>query len=435
MRRRSFGCTALVGGLATLWIAVGVLPSAGAAPRVAAGPACTTDAAALAPVICIPAGFGEDRPAPVGTGDTLTFAAQVVNNGPAVADADVVFVLPADARLGPHDPVTRYEDWWSDSFTGDGTALTCATASDDVTVTCATATLAHGANILVAVDLVAADTAVVGTSGVLEVGLTAAPGEPEFAPTTIRATIDFTGTAHLLVSITPATVRVTVGQHTNLVGTIRNTGPNPAPNAAAIGLSFPAGDSFDSHFQITNSAPLPGPDGERIDLRIRPAAAAAAGDGGGIGYWPVGTIAPGSTAAVTVTVEALSAGSDQLIFAAGSDAGDPACAKENSTGCDDTSDADLTAVVPEKSTPPTKPVPTVTKTVTAVATATVTRAPTRTASTSAVAVVATSSPTAELAHTGFEPGPWLVGSLFVLASGAGLMRAGRRPRRAGPTHR
>lgn len=438
---RSARSVALVGGLAatvtTLLIAVGSASAAGAAP--ADGPPCTTHAGALTPVICLPAGSGEDHPAPLGTGDTLEFVAQVVNNGPAVADADVVIVLPAGVRLAAHDPVTRYEDWWSDDFDGDGTALDCATGVDPPTVTCATGALAHGANIVVEIDLVPTDAAVFGTSGALTVGLTAAQGQPEFASTTVGATIDHTGTAHLVVTITPMSVKVTVGQHTDLVGTIHNAGPNPAPNAAAIGLSLPDGDFDDSHFQITNSAPLPDPDGAPLDVQIRPAAAAGASDDSGIGYWPVGTIAPGASAAVTVTVKAVSAGSDQLIFGAGSDAGDPTCAKDGA-GCQDAVVADLTAVVVARKS--TSPVPTVTRTVTAVATATVTathrvtHSPKRTTSTSAVAVLATSSPAAaQLARTGFEPGPWLVGAFLVLASGAGLVRAGRRPRRPGPAHR
>ena len=140
------------------------------------GPPCRA-AWTLTPLLCVPTGSGEDQPAPIGTDGFVEFAAQVVNNGPAVSDATVVVTLPAGLRLesDEDDPVNRYEDWWSADSDDEGTALACTSTVDGSSVTCNTGSVPAGANFLVVVDLEAQDDAVAGTSGIFTVGLESTP--------------------------------------------------------------------------------------------------------------------------------------------------------------------------------------------------------------------------------------------------------------------
>jgi hypothetical protein len=254
-------------------------------------------------------------------------------------------------------------------------------------------------------------------------------GQAQFEPTQVQATIDFTGTAHLQVSITPATATVTVGKSATLIAKIHNVGPNPAPNAAALGISGSPSDGT-SHFVITNSAPLPGgtsssgsgsasgsasaaafaPASAGLVLTIQPASPGSVPQ---IGFWPVGTIAGGATSSVTIAVKAVSVGTDELDLIAGSDAADPACQGNTPDPCQATAIATLIAVAPVAVTP--------TKTVTVTRTAT------------AVAPAPAGGGDA-LANTGFDSGPALRLAFGALLLGSGFVLLGRAPRRVARRH-
>ena len=442
----------------------------------APGPACSTGASASTPVICLPSGSGEDAPSPIGTDETITFDAQVVNNGPAVTDAQVVITLPAGLRVDPgeDDEVLRYDGWWQDDGGGDGTLLSCTTTAAGADVACDTGQVEAGANFLVGIDLTAQVDAVPGTSAAFTVALQPVPASDPFPITSVRATVDFTGTAHLQVALTPMRATVTVGQSTTLVATIRNVGPDPAPGAAAIGIL--SKDAGKYPFVITNSEPLPGDPGPFVAVQsdragkagragqsaragkagravqsaraarpmtsrptngstarsVRAAAAETTSssasaapppagigvDPGSFGFWPVDTIAPGATATVQVVVRAESTGTAELAFLVGSDATDPGCDGADASECENTALASLTAVAATSATTPPPTTPT-------------TAAPT-TGSASAPTVAPASA--AALPNTGFTARPWVSAGLGAVALGLGLMLMARPRRRHRPSH-
>ena len=402
--------------------------------------------------MCIPAGSNEDTPAPIGTDSSVEFVAQVVNNGAAASSAALVISLPATLRLesDEDDPVVRYEDWWSDNSTDDGTPLDCTVDDSGSVVTCATGSVPAGANFLVAIDLTAQDGAVTGTSGTFMVALESTPTPGTFPTTSVHAAVDFVGTAHLQVHLSPTTATVVVGQSLTLDATVHNVGPNTAVEAGAVGFVF--ADSLDQQpFLITNSAPLPGSgsasgsdSGAAFALRALPARFASARPAGAgslasrpsasrfsvvrptgsqisapptaIGFWPIGTIAPGGTASIQVVVKAESAGQAELDFDASS--ADESCDGDNIPGCENTATAELTAV--------------------AAATTTATTATATTSAQSASATSATgNSPTsaAALPNTGFRPTPWLNSAGAVILLGMALMMIGAPRRRVCGRHR
>ncbi len=401
----------------------------------------------LTPIVCIPSGSGEDQPAPVGTDGEVEFAAQVVNRGPAVDDASIVITLPASLQLDPEsdEPVSRVDQWWSDDSDEDGSPLVCTTSEDRSVITCATGSVPTGANFLVLVDLAAQDDAVVGTTASFMVALQSTPTAGPFPTTSVRAKVVFVGTAHLQVSLTPTEANVTVGGSLTLVATVHNIGPNKAVEAFGIGFAFPP-DGDDFHFLITNSEPLPGTDpgssrtsGSAFLLRglatktgglrksaikasaIKTAKTSAPEPPSPIGYWPVGTIAPGASVSVQVVVKAESLGEAELDFEAAS--ADAACDDATNPGCENTATAELTAVAAVTTTATTPP-----------ATTTTTVAPSTAAE--PVSSVGSSASAAALPNTGFEPTPWLGSAAAVILLGVGLMLLGAPRRRVcGGGHR
>jgi hypothetical protein len=409
------------------------------APEPAPGPACSTDADAVTPVICLPTGSGEDQPTPIGTDGFVEFAGQVVNNGLAVSDATVVISLPEGLRLesDEDDPINRYDDWWSTDSNEDGTPLECTSSTDGSVVTCDTGSVPAGANFLVVIDLVAQDSAVVGTSETFTVTLESTPTSGAFPTTSVQATVDFVGTAHLQVVLTPTKATVVVGQSLTFVATVHNVGPNEAVEAAGIGLVFPVDFGDDQPFLITNSEPLPGTDsasakasGATFALRRLPARTAATRTAApkiadpttpsDIGYWPIGTIAVGQTVKVQVVVKAESVGQAELDFDAGS--ADESCDDGTDPDCENIATADLDAIAPTTA-------PTTTPT-----TAPTTTTPPTSASATSSAAAATTTAAAALPNTGFRTASWTWTGFAAVAFGLGLVLVAR-PRRHRPGHR
>lgn len=317
-----------------------------------AGPPCTgPNAAASGPVVCLPAGFGEDQAAPLSIGGSVVFGAQVVNNGPAVPDATVVITLPSTLRLDPDFPPTRFEQWWTDNADDTGTPLACVgpvDGRDGRTVTCGTGPLVAGANIIIGVGFTTSATATVTSPpATFTVALNPAlPTTP--TPNRVQATVYFVGSAKLILTVNPDHARVTVGNVVTLTGTVRNDGPNAAPNSYLFGADF-ADDGGNAHFQIINSAPLPGAPSGSANGSARTLAIAADPNDvkqPSFGYWPLDTIGPGESASTAIILKASTVGTDELGVSADSDAIDQDCDLDGSGSVSGSSSASAGSAVP-----------------------------------------------------------------------------------------
>jgi hypothetical protein len=373
-------------------------------------------------VLCLPKDFDEDQPAQAAEGDDVFFDGQVIDNGAAVSDATVTITLPPQLRLAPEagDTVTRIEEWWlNDDENATVEALSCTTSAAGSTVSCPTGSIAAGDNFLIEIALVGTNKAKPGTSASFSMTLAPTAAGPTFPSTHITGVVDFLGQAHLVVTLAPNAATITVGSSRTLIGTVHNNGPNAAPNTVSVGivatgsLDGPGFPKPSNHFVITNSGPLPDPDGKAGALVVHRAGSSEPV----LAFWPVGTLAPGQTASVKVTVKALSVGRATLGFAAFSDADDPPCDSDDDSACREEDETSLVAVA--------APVTTTAGAPTASAT-TVPSTPTSAATT------ATSAPVgpAALPNTGFRPAPWLGSAVAAILLGAALILLGA-PRRRG----
>jgi hypothetical protein len=385
-------------------------------------------------VLCLPKLFDEDQPAEAAIDEDVFFDGQVINNGSAVSDATVTITLPPQLRLAPDvgDTVTRIEKWWLDDdkdATEEG--LNCTTSAAGSTVSCPTGSIAAGDNFLIDIALVGSDKAKAGSSASFSMTLAPIAAGPTFPSTHITGLVDFLGQAHLVVTLAPNTATITVGTSRTLTGTVHNNGPNPAPNTVSVGivatgtLDGPEPPTPTKDFIITNSGPLPDPDGKAEALDVRRAGTSEPV----LAFWPVGTLAPGQTASVKVTVKALSVGRATLGFAAFSDADDPPCDSDDDSACREEDETALVAVAAPVTTAAPAPTATTAPASTA-STASTATTPVATAATSALA-----SPTA-LPNTGFRPAPWLGSAAAAILLGIGLMVLGApRRRTSGGNHR
>ena len=316
-----------------------------APPPASDGPPCTTNAGAPYPVICLPKGSGEDRTAQLTAGGDIEFDAQVVNDGPAVADATVVITLPEGLRLesDEDDPVYRIDDWYNDDDDdGNYTDLTCTALTS--TITCALGALRENANILIGIDLEAGPDAAPGTTLSFQVALQ--PVAPDtYATTSVTASVVLVDPAHLVVSLTPATVRAVVGHSATVTAAVHNVGPGTAADTFAVAIDVDQNSPKNTHFVITNGVDVSqgGDDGgplggivaaggasrarARLQQQALTRAAAVAGRDAvpSLRFWPIGTLASGATTRIPVKLRATSEGEDSLIFTAQSQTGDPAC--------------------------------------------------------------------------------------------------------------
>lgn len=307
------------------------------------GPPCTTNADKLYPVVCLPDGSGEDRTGQLTAGENIEFDAQVVNNGPAVADANIVITLPKGLQLESDEdgPVYRIDGWYTDDEEdGDYTDLTCTALTS--TITCAVGALEQGANILIGIDLQAGPDVTAGTTLSFQVALQpVVPGT--FAATSVTASLAVVEPAHLVVSLTPATVRAVVGHSATVTAAIHNAGPGTAADTFAFAIDADQNSPKNTHFVITNGIDatqggggaktvgvvVAGSSRARARLQQQALTRAAAVTRRhalpSLRFWPVGTLAPGATTRIPIKLRATSEGEDSLLFAAQSQTGDPAC--------------------------------------------------------------------------------------------------------------
>ena len=432
-------------------------PAATAPPvPVDPGPACTTNAGALYPVVCLPAGSGEDRPAAATAGDYLEFDAQVVNDGPPVADASVTITLPKGLSLesDEDDPVYRIDGWFDDTD-GDFTDLSCTGGPS--TVTCQVGPLATGANILIGFDLQVDEDAVPGSTLDFRVELQPV-GTPTYDPTSVTASVVVLQPTKLVVSLAPAGLHVVVGHRATVTGTVRNAGVGPAPDTVAIAVAVDPQHPRKTHFVIVNGQQVPVDDpsddpsdgsGE-VSISAAPVAAPAGGARvavlaargastlrsllqrhalgrstasvqrhslPSIAFWPIGTLAPGAVAHVSLQLKAVTAGSDMLTFGAVSGEEDQECDELGGSGGGSTSEA----------------VPTI-ATMARAAAASSTTAPAGCSFVVQTRITAVNA-TAALANTGAHGLDTEVGiAVWAVVLGAGLVWAGRRRRSATGLH-
>ncbi len=322
-------------------------------------PPCSTDPTADHPVICLPPDSGEDRIGFVPAGDSIEFAAQIVNGGSTASNAKIVIALPPTLRVRPDDPPVRIDGWFPlDSSEGEGANLRCTQSADFRTVVCNTGTLAAGANIVVGIPLHAPDDAQDGQRARFSVTLRPS-GTSSFTPSSVSATVQFLGPAHVRTTLTPTRLSVALGHSGTVTAALHNLGPAAAIGTVGLAVVLPASGE-NPHFLITNS-PIDVTDDPTIPATLlhrrallarqllgarQPADSAHASAGGHpspVGFWPIGTIPAGDTAHVPVVVKAVRLGTDVLTFGALSvtDAGN---CNADGTACDEIASARLTAV-------------------------------------------------------------------------------------------
>ena len=307
-----------------------------------------------------PNGSGEDRILPLGTGLDGDFEAILTNGGGDASAATLTITLPAGLTIDRRFGVYRDDDYRSPADTG-GQRLQC-TAPQAGVVRCALGAVDAGANALLDIPVQAEQSATVGHVGTFVVNALADTGlDRQPSDNTVRGSVRFTGTAHLVTSLRPSTLKVVVGKSGKIVATVHNRGPDAA--LQALGLIVLHNDRFS----------IVGFSGKQVDLGSAPDAetlarahwgarspgtsptAAATSAGTPIVLWKVGTIAPGGSATSTIKLKALSKGSDELLVVSGSLAGDPGCQSETDTaGCKAAAFAQLTAVKPAPAPAPSR---------------------------------------------------------------------------------
>ena len=295
-----------------------------------------------------PNGSGENRTLPLGTGADGDFEAILTNGGGDAPAATLTITLPAGLTIDQSFGVYRDDDYRSARDSG-GVRLACTTVQANV-VRCALGAVAGGANALVDVPVQPTPSAPVGQVGTFTLNALADSGlEADPRDNTVSGSVRFTGTAHLAVTLAPKKLRVVVGKTGAVTATVKNKGPNTAPNT--VGLIIVRGN----HFRITHFSGkqfVPGGGGATTLARARwgarsshSATAAATPAGVPIVLWKVGTIKPGKSVKAVVTVKARAVGKDELLVAAGSLAGDPACqSASGSVRCQSFAIASLRAV-------------------------------------------------------------------------------------------
>ncbi|WP_375493849.1 hypothetical protein [uncultured Jatrophihabitans sp.] len=314
----------------------------------APGPRCSTNADALYPVICLPAGFGEDHAAPLSAGDDTDFVVQLVDNGPGVPNA--TFAISFDQPLfGDPDDIVRLNGFFAGGKPSVQT-LKCTASADRRTITCRTGPIAHDTNAFIDFDVNVAASAKPGTTAGF--AATLEPLAPTtFAATTVHGTVRVVATADLHVSLNHKQLTVPVGHRARITATIHNAGQGPAPETVAFAISTRKHEKLASHFVITNGTKLSDAGGGEIGggtvsdsaapsssvviAGVRPlnrtylvadgsdnrsrrmvAQQLATRRGPSIRLWPLHTIAPGQTKTLTIELRAKTVGTDRLgVFA------------------------------------------------------------------------------------------------------------------------
>ncbi|MGI8665995.1 MAG: hypothetical protein ACR2N4_08185 [Jatrophihabitans sp.] len=253
---------------------------------------------------------GEEQLGLLGTGRDLDLAVDVRNLGYGTPASSLLVTLPAGLTLGPAT-LSRQSD---------GSTLSCtADPGNPQLLSCPLGSIEHdtGANPTLDLDLAALPGASIGQVVPVTVAVTADPAQgSDTDPSNNSATVhlQYTGSARLSYTITPAASRVVLGGRTTVRLTVHNAGPQLAP--ATIAFAILVGDNF---AVASFSGKTTGPVGI-------PAAAAPVGSSSGAQLlWLAGDIAPGHSASAVLTIQARRLGVGKVGLAAFSGAGDPNC--------------------------------------------------------------------------------------------------------------
>ena len=380
--------------------------------------------------LSIPPNSGEDQILPLGTGQTGFYDAELTNAGADATGVTLTITVPTGLAIDTSaDPVTRDDHWQTDDG-ADAAPIACAPPSGH-TMTCTVGAVAQGVDTLLEIPITATPAGAPGTEVQLimkvapDAGLEANPDD-----NTLTATIRLTGIAVLDFTLTPSAHRVHIGATVDITTSVRNDGPQPAEESVALALT-----DTDTSFKIVDftgnttppalpalaaraakhvaglnreaagrsAATTPG----RLGTLGTPGASATPGTPGTSVIWFIGTIPAHSTAKATLKLKAVAAGTTQLAFLGGSDAGNPVCDNpaSDTTACHQFTEITITAVSAAASTPP----------------------PTSSAPTTPVAT--------PLGNTGSPAGALLLAGLAAVALGAALtVAAGRIRPRARPRH-
>lgn len=340
--------------------------------------------------VALTPGSGEDQTGAAGTDQDLYMGVDISNAGYGTPTTTMEIDLPVGLTLG-QDGVSRDSD---------GSPLDCsADPAHPQHILCALGALSHQvakADSTIVIDLITNKNPPVGQTAAITVS--AAPDAGQGVDTnpsnnSVTANVEFTGSAALSFTVSPAKTKVELGSETTVRVTIHNSGPQTAPDT--VGFVMTNGDNFDIAGFTGNTQPpagTPGGGGIVVGLGAHSSAATAgrahslgwggakrglvsarvgtsddpiAASGSGMGeLWFLGDIPSGGSVSAVLTLKAVKLGTSQAQLIGFSNAGDPNCLDED---CQPAS-ADLEAVaVPAPvvpiptpiATPPTPPVSTV----------------------------------------------------------------------------
>jgi LPXTG-motif cell wall-anchored protein len=325
---------------------------------------------------------GGDQLGFLGTGQDLILAVDVANLGYGTPRSSLVIDLPAGAVLGA-DGVTRESD---------GTSLTCQPGATPQRIACDLGNLSHAGSgsPTLDIDLTTSGTEAIGQLATITVSASPNAGEgTDTAPAndSVTAQFQFTGSARLSYTITPAKTKVALGQQTSVKLTVHNAGPQPANETVAFGVLV--GTNFDITSFTGNTTPPPSLTGGASTSAIPPTM-------NGV-FWFVGDIPAGHSVSAVLNIRARTVGTTRVGLMAISTAADLNCPNLN---------CDLTSVPVQAIGAPVVPA----------------SAPTRT---SPIPAVASSKPL-QLANTGAASTPALGLGGLLLALGVALTYTSRR---------
>ncbi|MDQ1748987.1 MAG: hypothetical protein QOE71_43 [Pseudonocardiales bacterium] len=328
-------------------------------------------------------GSGEDQLGFLGTGEDLILAVDVANLGYGTPRSSLTIDLPVGTALGA-DGVIREAD---------GSSLTCQPGVTPQRIVCDLGNLSHAGsnNSTLDIDLTTSGAEPIGQVATVSVSASPNAGEgTDTAPAndSVTAQFQFTGSARLSYTITPAKTKVALGQQISVKLTVHNAGPQPANETIAFGVLV--GNNFDITSFTGNTTPPSSLTGGVTTGAIPPTM-------NGV-FWFVGDIPAGHSVSAVLNIRARTVGTTRVGLLAISTAADLNCPNLN---CDLTSvpvQAILAPVVPASAPTRTSPAPT----------------------------VASSNPL-QLANTGAASTPALALGCLLLVLGMALTYTSRRP--------